>query len=60
LNRGTALLWFGPLALLIAGFIVLRRLLGVSRATAAAGELNVEERQRLQNLLDEDKDQTRP
>lgn len=54
------MLWFGPLALLIAGFIVLRRLVGAARATAPASELDMEERQRLQKLLDEDKDQTRP
>jgi cytochrome c-type biogenesis protein CcmH len=60
LNRGTALLWFGPLALLLAGFIVLRRLLGAVRSgQPAQGELNDEERGRLQALLDEDKESPR-
>jgi cytochrome c-type biogenesis protein CcmH len=50
LTAGTALLWFGPLALLIAGFVVLRRMLAAAR-TGRDEELSPEELQKLQVLL---------
>ena len=51
LNRGTALLWFGPLAALLAGLVIVRRLLAASRAAALETSLSPEEVQRLQTLL---------
>lgn len=55
LNRGTVLLWFGPLALLLAGVFIVRRMLAASRAAPAATELSPEELQNLRSLLDEEK-----
>ena len=51
LNRGTALLWFGPLAALLAGLVIVRRMLAASRAAALETSLSPEEVQRLQTLL---------
>lgn len=59
LNTGTALLWFGPLALLLAGFIVLRRLLAATRGSNTDAALSPEEQRQLQALLD-DEDKPRP
>ncbi len=59
LNPGTALLWFGPLALLLAGFIVLRRMLTAARANTADTALSPDEQQRLQHLMNEDKEPPR-
>jgi cytochrome c-type biogenesis protein CcmH len=56
LNAGTALLWFGPLALLLAGFVVLRRMLAASAASTSDAALSSDEQQRLAALLDTDKD----
>jgi len=53
LNPGTALLWFGPLVLLIAGFIVLRRMMVAARSNATDVALTIEEQSRLQELLTE-------
>lgn len=55
LNPGTALLWFGPLALLLAGFIIVRRMLVASRVTADTS-LSPEELRRLQTLLKDAKE----
>lgn len=55
LNFGTAFLWFGPLVLLVAGFVVLRRMLVAARSSAAEEALSSEELQKLKALLD-DKD----
>jgi cytochrome c-type biogenesis protein CcmH len=56
LNAGTALLWFGPLALLMAGFVVLRRMLAASAGSTSDAALSADEQQRLAALLDTDKD----
>lgn len=55
LNIGTALLWFGPLVLLLAGFIIIRRMLAASSSAAASTseDLSAEERKRLDQLLTE-------
>jgi cytochrome c-type biogenesis protein CcmH len=57
LTTGTALLWFGPLALLLAGLVILRRMLVAARNTpsAGAGSLSPQEVQKLHALLN-DKD----
>jgi cytochrome c-type biogenesis protein CcmH len=57
LSSGTALLWFGPLALLLAGFVVLRRMLHAARAASSETELTPSELQRLNAMLDGDKEQ---
>lgn len=54
LTAGTAALWFGPLVLLLVGFIVLRRMLIAARAQRE-DDLSPEEMQKLQALLN-DKD----
>jgi cytochrome c-type biogenesis protein CcmH len=54
LNIGTALLWFGPLVLLLAGFVVIRRMLAASSSSASTSEnLSAEERKHLDQLLAE-------
>ena len=55
LTAGTALLWFGPLILLLAGFFILQRVLASQRGAATEAALSPEERQKLQSLLGEDK-----
>jgi cytochrome c-type biogenesis protein CcmH len=57
LNTGTALLWFGPLALLLAGFVVTRRMLATSAANRNDTGLDAEEQRKLAALLGSDKDQ---
>lgn len=54
LTVGTAALWFGPPALLLLGFFVLRRMLVAARAQRDE-DLSPEELQKLQTLLN-DKD----
>lgn len=54
LRPDTLVLWFGPLALLIAGFLILRRMLVGARATKEEA-LDPDELRRLHTLLD-DKD----
>lgn len=54
LTPGTAALWFGPLVLLLVGFLVLRRMLIAARAQRE-DDLSPEEMQKLQTLLN-DKD----
>lgn len=56
-STGTAVLWFGPLALLLAGFVVLRRMLHAARNANAEVQLNPDELQRLNAMLDGDKEQ---
>lgn len=56
LNRGTALLWFGPLVALLAGLVIVRRMLAASRAAAIETSLSPEEVQRLQALLKDSKE----
>ena len=56
LTTATAALWFGPLVLLLAGFFILRRMLISSRNAAAEASLSVEEMQKLQTLLNGNKD----
>lgn len=59
LHAATALLWFGPPILLIAGFFILRRMLGSSPGPATESTvLSAEEQQQLQSLLrsSDDKD----
>ena len=59
LTRKTAVLWFGPFALLLGGLVLIGVIVGRRRrAPQAAGSdtLSVEERQRLDTLLDKTKD----
>jgi cytochrome c-type biogenesis protein CcmH len=57
LNAGTALLWFGPLLLLLLGVVVLRRMLATSAANDTDSGLSAEEQRKLASLLDGDKEQ---
>ena len=59
LTSKTAVLWFGPLALLVGGLVVIGVIVGRRRRTAraeASDTLSAEERQRLDTLLDKTKD----
>jgi cytochrome c-type biogenesis protein CcmH len=55
-TMATAALWFGPLLLLLAGFFILRRMLVTSRNAVSETSLSVEEMQKLQTLLSDNKD----
>lgn len=57
LNAGTALLWFGPLLLLLGGVFVVRRMLAASAASDTDAGLSAEEQRKLAALLDGDKEQ---
>lgn len=56
LNAGTVLLWFGPLALLLAGFFIVRRMLASAAAAPVDPGLSAEEQRKLAALLGTDKD----
>jgi len=56
LNAGTVLLWFGPLALLILGFFVARRMLSGGRQLSTGDALSAEEAKALDALLHTTKD----
>ncbi|MQU06829.1 cytochrome c-type biogenesis protein [Pseudomonas helleri] len=59
LTSKTLVLWFGPLALLVGGVVVIGVIVGRRRRTAraeASDTLSAEERQRLDTLLDKNKD----
>ena len=59
LTSKTVVLWFGPLALLVGGVVVIGVIVGRRRRTAraeASDILSAEERQRLDTLLDKNKD----
>ena len=59
LTSKTVVLWFGPLALLVGGVVVIGVIVGRRRRTARAEDsdtLSAEERQRLATLLDKNKD----
>ncbi|MFJ2331909.1 cytochrome c-type biogenesis protein [Pseudomonas helleri] len=59
LTSKTVVLWFGPLALLVGGVVVIGVIVGRRRRTAraeASDTLSAEERQRLATLLDKNKD----
>ncbi|MGO1273583.1 cytochrome c-type biogenesis protein [Pseudomonas helleri] len=59
LTSKTVVLWFGPLALLVGGVVVIGVIVGRRRRTAraeASDTLSAEERQRLDSLLDKNKD----
>ncbi|KMN21159.1 cytochrome C [Pseudomonas helleri] len=59
LTSKTVVLWFGPLALLVGGVVVIGVIVGRRRRTAraeASDTLAAEERQRLDSLLDKNKD----
>lgn len=59
LTSKTVVLWFGPLALLVGGVVVIGVIVGLRRRTARAEDsdtLSAEERQRLDSLLDKNKD----
>ena len=59
LTSKTVVLWFGPLALLVGGVVVIGVIVGRRRRTAraeASDTLSAEERQRLDTLLDKNKD----
>lgn len=57
LNAGTALLWFGPLALLLGGIFIVRRMLAASAASSNDSGLDADEQRKLAALLGPDKDQ---
>lgn len=58
LTGKTAILWFGPLVLLVGGFVVIGVIVGRRRTQRATrpDTLSAEERQRLDTLLDKTKD----
>ena len=59
LTGKTAVLWFGPLALLVGGMVVIGVIVGRRRRTEqteGSDTLSVEERKRLDTLLDKTKD----
>ena len=59
LTSTTIVLWFGPLALLVGGLVVIGVIVGRRRRTepvAGSDTLSAEERQRLDTLLDKTKD----
>ena len=59
LTRKTAVLWFGPLALLVGGLVVIGVIVGRRRRTEqteGSDTLSAEERKRLDTLLDNTKD----
>lgn len=58
LTAKTAILWFGPLGLLVGGFVVIGVIVGRRRTQRAesADTLSAEERQRLGTLLDKTQD----
>ena len=59
LTSKTVVLWFGPLALLVGGLVVIGVIVGRRRRTqpvAGSDTLSAEERQRLDTLLDNTKD----
>lgn len=57
LTLATFFLWFTPLFLLIAGFLIVRRMMAASQAAAPTdGTLSAAEQARLQSLLDQGKD----
>ena len=59
LTSKTVVLWFGPLAMLVGGVVVIGVIVGRRRRTARAevsDTLSAEERQRLDSLLDKNKD----
>ena len=59
LTRKTAVLWFGPLALLVGGLVVIGVIVGRRRRTgqvAGSDTLSAEERKRLDTLLDKTQD----
>ena len=59
LTSKTAVLWFGPLALLVGGLVVIGVIVGRRRRTEQAegsDTLSAEERKRLDTLLDKTKD----
>ena len=59
LTGKTAVLWFGPLALLVGGLVVIGVIVGRRRRTgqvAGSDTLSAEERKRLDTLLDKTKD----
>jgi len=59
LTSKTVVLWFGPLALLVGGVVVIGVIVVRRRRTAraeASNTLSAEERQRLDTLLDKNKD----
>jgi len=58
LNAKTALLWFGPAALLLGGFVVIALIVRRRRGQRAEtpSSLSAEERQRLDQLLDKNQE----
>lgn len=58
LTSKTAVLWFGPLALLVGGVVVIGVIVGRRRTARAEASdtLSAEERQRLDTLLDKNQD----
>lgn len=51
LNRGTVLLWFGPLALLLLGFAIILRMALNNRSKAPVSALTPEEKKKLDSIL---------
>lgn len=57
LKTGTVLLWFGPPLLLLAGFVVVRRMVTSRSAALEVSELSADEAARLDSLLEADSGQ---
>ena len=53
LTAGTFFLWFGPALLLIAGILIVRRMMLASQAQPTEGALTEAEKARLHSLLDD-------
>ncbi len=51
LNRGTVLLWFGPLLLLLAGLLVVWRMVRSNQSADQALALTAEQQQKLEKIL---------
>jgi len=51
LNRGTVLLWFGPLLLLLAGLLVVWRMVRSNQSVDQALALTAEQQQKLEKIL---------
>ncbi len=51
LNRGTVLLWFGPLLLLLSGLVIVWRMVRSNQAADQTLALSAEEQQKLEKIL---------
>ena len=56
LTAGTIVLWFGPALLLLAGLIIVRRMMLQSQSVQTDTELSEQEQEVLNNILESDRD----